>query len=166
VGESKVIYSLDDPKIHQPFAKAPYFKPWEFRCRDSENPDYKGPLATVIKIDMRLVDMLQKMRVNIGRPITITSGYRTAAYNDFVGGSKSSRHILGQAVDIQVEGVATDIVATYAYMVGARRIGIANTFTHMDTGPGEAYWVYNGVSPGVLESWKKQINQMFKGHTS
>ena len=160
-----MIYRLDDPKIHQPFPKAANFTPWEFRCKDRENLDYKGPITDIIKVDHRLVEMLQKMRVNIGRPIRVTSGYRTAAYNDFVGGSQSSRHILGHAADLAVEGVATDIVATYAYMAGFRRIGIANTFTHCDIGPGEAYWVYNGVTPSTLESWKKQINTMFKGHS-
>ena len=75
---------------------APGFKVREFRCRDGSD---------VVMIDESLVMLLQCIREHFGKPITITSGYRTAAHNAAVGGAKSSQHLLGRAADIQVAGV-------------------------------------------------------------
>ena len=60
---------------------APGFKVREFRCRDGSD---------VVMIDESLVMLLQCIREHFGKPITITSGYRTAAHNAAVGGAKSS----------------------------------------------------------------------------
>ena len=51
---------------------APGFKVREFRCRDGSD---------VVMIDESLVVLLQCIREHFGKPITITSGYRTAAHN-------------------------------------------------------------------------------------
>ncbi len=50
--------------------------------------------------------LLQCIREHFGKPVHITSGYRTAAHNAAVGGSKSSQHLLGRAADFYVEGRA------------------------------------------------------------
>ena len=68
--------------------RAPGFKVREFRCRDGSD---------IIMIDEGLVVLLQCIREHFGKPITITSGYRTAAHNTAVGGAKSSQHLLGRA---------------------------------------------------------------------
>lgn len=44
---------------------------------------------------------LDNLRRLYGRPIVITSGYRSPALNDAVGGVKNSRHLQGLAVDIR-----------------------------------------------------------------
>ena len=67
---------------------APGFKVREFRCRDGSD---------AIMIDQTLVVLLQAIREHFNKPITITSGYRTAAHNAAVGGAKSSQHLLGRA---------------------------------------------------------------------
>lgn len=49
-----------------------------------------------------LVDnVLEPLRVHFGRPIIITSGYRCPRLNKAVGGSSTSQHAVGQAVDIR-----------------------------------------------------------------
>ena len=55
---------------------------------------------------------MQKIRDLLGRPITITSGYRCEDLNDLVGGSKGSYHLIGQAADFICPrfGDATDII--------------------------------------------------------
>ena len=58
---------------------APGFKVREFRCRDGSD---------VVMIDESLVMLLQCIREHFGKPITITSGYRTATHNTAVGGAK------------------------------------------------------------------------------
>ena len=51
--------------------------------------------------------VLQPLREALGKPIRITSGYRSEALNKLIKGSKRSQHCRGQASDIQffVDGV-------------------------------------------------------------
>ena len=53
----------------------------------------------------RLADNLQVLRDEIGKPITITSGYRSPKHNKAIGGAKNSQHILGNAADFKVAGM-------------------------------------------------------------
>lgn len=46
------------------------------------------------------IQRLEKFRQWYMRPITINSGYRTAAYNKRVGGAPKSQHLYGIACDI------------------------------------------------------------------
>lgn len=95
----------------------------EFQCND-------GSFQVVVKCD--LLDKLQQLRDMAGRPVIITSGYRNAAYNLKVGGSPTSRHLRGEAADIQVPGLSPDQVAELAEEVGFGGIGVYSTFTHVD----------------------------------
>lgn len=45
-------------------------------------------------------NVLQPLRDYMGIPIIVTSGFRSKAVNDAVGGSKTSGHMLGTAADI------------------------------------------------------------------
>ena len=72
---------------------SPSFKVREFGCKGSD----------VVLLDEELVVLLQCIREHFGKPVHITSGYRTAAHNAAVGGSKSSQHLLGRAADFYVE---------------------------------------------------------------
>jgi len=48
-----------------------------------------------------LVHTVQLARTSAGRPMRIVSGYRNLTWNELVGGSKYSQHVLGKAVDIE-----------------------------------------------------------------
>lgn len=50
---------------------------------------------------------LQYLRDKIGKPIVISSGYRTLAHNLGVGGVLDSRHMIAQGADIFVNGMST-----------------------------------------------------------
>lgn len=52
-------------------------------------------------------NILQPLRTAIGKPVNVTSGYRCPKLNKRIGGDKNSQHLLGQAADIQVEGMST-----------------------------------------------------------
>lgn len=52
-----------------------------------------------------IVKCLQPLRDKLGKPITITSGYRNKTLNKAVGGAETSHHLTGQAVDISVRGL-------------------------------------------------------------
>jgi len=59
------------------------------------------PATAVSNLKRLAVDVLQPAREKLGLPIKITSAYRNAAKNAAVGGSSSSQHLTGEAVDVQ-----------------------------------------------------------------
>jgi hypothetical protein len=51
---------------------------------------------------------LEPLRDYLGKPISITSGYRSIEINDAIGGAIDSQHTKGQAADIHVSGMTTE----------------------------------------------------------
>ena len=108
------------------------FKVKEFACQDGSDP---------IFIDSELVSVLQKIRNHFGKPVTITSAYRTPNHNKNVGGTTYSQHLYGKAADIKVQGIAPKEVATYAEtLLGEGGIGTYSTFTHIDVRATKSRW--------------------------
>ena len=50
--------------------------------------------------------VLQPLRDALGKPIRITSGYRSKALNTAIRGSSTSQHVRGEAADIKVAGLS------------------------------------------------------------
>lgn len=111
------------------------FRVREFACKDGSDK---------ILIDSTLVDVLQKIRDHFGKPVIITSAYRSPSHNSKVGGSSSSYHLKGMAADIKVSGVSAVAVATYAQTltngVGCYYYG-GTEFVHVDTRPSVKHWL-------------------------
>lgn len=93
------------------------------------------------------------IREHFGKPVHITSGYRTAAYNATLpGASKNSQHIQGRAADFWVEGVPVATVADYVEKLLPGRGGIGRYpkdaahptrktgWVHVDTRPNKSRW--------------------------
>jgi zinc D-Ala-D-Ala carboxypeptidase len=57
--------------------------------------------------------VLEPIREHFGAPITVTSGFRCARLNKAIGGSGTSQHCFGQAVDFTVKGVSDVEVARW-----------------------------------------------------
>jgi len=53
----------------------------------------------------RLAGVLEQVRALVGRPVLVTSGYRSPPVNRAVGGVANSAHALGYAADIRVDGM-------------------------------------------------------------
>ena len=105
----------------------------EFACKDGSDK---------VIINSALVELLQKIRNHFKTPVTITSGYRTAAYNKAVGGAANSQHCLGTAADIVISGVAPLEIAQYAeyLMQNSGGIGLYSNFTHVDVRQNKSRW--------------------------
>ena len=89
----------------------------------------------------QLLDALEELRSLLGdSPIHVTSGCRCVAHNEAVGGVKYSRHTMGQAADIVIQGADPIEVAMASERVTTLRnggLGIYATFTHIDVGHGD-----------------------------
>lgn len=48
-------------------------------------------------------DVFQPIREHFGKPIYVSSGYRSEALNERIGGSLTSQHSLGQALDLDAD---------------------------------------------------------------
>ena len=104
----------------------------EFACKDGSDP---------IFIDSELVNILQKIRNHFGKPVTITSAYRTPPHNAKEGGTTYSQHLYGMAADIKIAEVTPKKVADYAEtLLDKGGIGIYNTFTHIDVRENCSRW--------------------------
>lgn len=53
--------------------------------------------------------VFEPIRLHFDSPIHISSGYRSAALNKAVGGSKTSQHCSGEAIDIDMDGSSNGI---------------------------------------------------------
>ena len=124
------------------------FKIREFRCRDGSDK---------ILIDTDLIKLIQKLRDHLGKPIVITSGYRTESHNKAVGGATNSLHKLGKASDIFCNGVDARDIAKWFYENGAKGIGLyinrAQEFVHVDTRDTKYYWIQDGSNTKQVDKF-------------
>lgn len=58
-----------------------------------------SPPPAVLRVLRETAQQMEKMRALLGYPIIVTSGYRSPALNQAVGGVNSSAHLTGHAVD-------------------------------------------------------------------
>ncbi|MEN5302398.1 D-Ala-D-Ala carboxypeptidase family metallohydrolase [Pseudomonas sp. TWI628] len=63
------------------------------------------PTPAVLSNLRLLCQVLEQVRVLLGCPIIVSSGYRSAAVNARVGGARGSQHVQGLAADFTVIGV-------------------------------------------------------------
>lgn len=86
-------------------------------------------------VDTEAMDKLQALRDFIGRPLLITSAYRSPAHNKRVGGAKASKHMEGIAFDIRMENHDPHAFESAARANGFTGFGYypKSGFMHIDT---------------------------------
>jgi uncharacterized protein YcbK (DUF882 family) len=94
-------------------------------------------------ISLRLVSLLESLRVVLDEPIHVLSGCRCSKRNHDCGGVKDSQHLRGTAADIQVDSMNPKKLAEFIenntqFVFGG--VGIYKTFTHLDVRQGKARW--------------------------
>jgi len=99
----------------------------DFACRcDRKDCD-------AVSISTELVEDFTKLRRVVGMPFIVTSGVRCKYWNDKIGSSDSSLHLLGEGVDFKVVGGAFRyMVVKLAPSFGFFGIGINKNFIHLD----------------------------------
>jgi len=114
-----------------------------FNYEEFDSPDIQGSGQLM---DPELLDMIDKAREIYGKPIRVTSGYRTEDHNRKVGGVDSSSHLKGLAIDVAcVRSNDRFEMLTALIEVGFNRIGVASTFIHVDIDKGKSQnviWTY------------------------
>ena len=90
--------------------------------------------SRVVIINPKLAEYLQKARDHFGKPMIITSGYRTTSHNIKVGGVSNSQHVFGNASDVYIPGVSVKDLYNYFCEIAGNGcgIGIYDTFVHFD----------------------------------
>ena len=114
-----------------------------FDISEFDSPDLRGSGENMSKITLEMLDTAREY-ANI--PFKISSGYRTTAHNQRVGGVEGSSHTLGYAADI----VCNDSVSRFKIIkaclfAGFNRIGISKNFIHVDNDPNKSsdvVWLY------------------------
>ena len=116
------------------------FKPAEFICSHCGGDG----------IQSALLDKLQAMRTEYGKPMRITSGYRCPQHPIEAKKSSPGAHALGLAADIAVEGAEAHRILALAFKHGFTGIGVqqkgTGRFIHVDVRSGQlpspSVWSY------------------------
>ena len=104
-----------------------YFKNSEFncKCKKCDNEHH---------MDMETLEMLETACAFAGIPLKINSAWRCEEHNKKVGGSKTSSHLIGKALDIRTKTPRERFWVVYGLIhAGFTRILIYKTFVHADT---------------------------------
>lgn len=102
-----------------------YFKPEEFaKCI---------PACCITDLNPNLLEMLDEAREKAFVPFIINSAYRSKEYEINKGRTGTSSHCKGLAVDVECDDSIDRFLMIKALIeVGFRRIGIYETFIHVD----------------------------------
>lgn len=113
-----------------------FFTQDEFKCKCKCGMDINDSLKEKVILARRVAKT----------PFTITSGARCEKHNKKEGGSKSSSHLKGLAVDIKATTSRERFkIISAMYTVGFNRIGVAKDFLHFDIDinkTDDLFWLY------------------------
>lgn len=114
-----------------------------FTYDEFDSPDVPG---SGHQMRQEFLDMLDEARHISGVPFRINSGMRSYDWNYKVGGSPDSSHLTGWAADISATTSNRRWLVIHALLqVGFTRIGVADTFVHVDCDPDKVanvMWLY------------------------
>lgn len=112
----------------------PHFSEREMRCKHTGKCDMQPGFLL----------RLQALRIDYGKPMTITSGYRHVTHPAEAGKKAPGAHTTGRAVDIAVRGADALHLIGLAVRHGFSGIGVqqygAGRFIHLDDLPDAQSW--------------------------
>jgi uncharacterized protein YcbK (DUF882 family) len=114
-----------------------------FNYSEFDSPDVQGSGQMM---DKDFLNLLDQARDRFDKPININSGFRTPAHNESVGGKENSSHLKGLAADVACIASRDRFELIDIFLdLGINRIGIADTFVHIDVDPEKSsnvIWTY------------------------
>lgn len=119
-----------------------HFKSNEFDCSCTKCDEQK--------ISSELIEKLEKVRKEYGKPIKVNSGYRCPEHNKAIGGKENSSHMAGLAADISPVLMTLDeldLLYEICYSIFDNiGDGRSKKFIHVDVRPakatGKRHWIY------------------------
>ena len=115
------------------------FKEHEWACKCA-----RCKQVTPHKMQAHVMEQVQAIRDEAGRPLSLTSAYRCPQHPEEAKKAAPGQHSLGLAVDIKVIGGAQRYeIIQLGLKHGATGIGVAKDFVHLDWRAGEPMaWQY------------------------
>lgn len=115
----------------------PNFSKSEFDCKETGENEMQA----------EFMGKLQALRVRYGKPMRITSGYRSARHSIEARKAEPGTHAQGIACDIGVHGADALLLVKLALDMGFTGIGVSqksggSRFIHLDIAPRIAIWSY------------------------
>jgi len=107
------------------------FSPREIACKGTGK----------VLVNEGALDKLQALRDRLGKPLVLTSAYRSPEHNRRVGGAKNSLHMQGIAFDVRMDNHDPHEFEHAARAVGFTGFGYypRSGFMHIDTGPSRTW---------------------------
>lgn len=102
------------------------------------------PSSAVAALRRLCAELLEPIRAHFGRPVIVTSGYRSPAVNKACRGSATSQHCFGQAADFTIPGVSNIDLAQWI-MRNLKYDQLIYEF-------GESGWIHASWREGALRS--------------
>lgn len=103
--------------------------------------EFECPCCHRVMLSEILLEKLFTLRLTLGKPVIINSGFRCYGYNKTIKGAAGSYHMLGLAADIAVEGMI--LYDLYQIVLELNFTGIGfyekKNFLHLDVRPGKLY---------------------------
>jgi uncharacterized protein YcbK (DUF882 family) len=103
----------------------PHFALIELACNDG---------TPMVLVHPSLLVALELIRHAIG-PLIVRSGYRTAAYNETIGGAENSYHMTGMAADLASRSATPEAIGDAARALDVGGLKVYDGFVHVDVGP-------------------------------
>ena len=122
--------------------------------KNFDRVEFACPCCGNTDVDVDLATLLQEVRDEVGRSVTITSAVRCEKHNTEVGGVGNSAHLATEDKDCQAADIACGSSAERGELLPALvdrfdRIGIGRDFIHVDIDfakPQNLVWTYYRVS--------------------
>ena len=91
-----------------------------------------------------VANILEPLRVSLGVPIRVSSGYRCPRLNRAIGGARSSQHIQGHAADITAPGVPNAELLSRIVALG---LPFDQLIAEFPDEQGQPAWIHISYSP-------------------
>lgn len=108
------------------------------------------------------VEVFDKVREHFGVPIYISSGYRSAGLNKVIGGSKTSDHNLGRALDLDQDFRGNGVTNMEVFNFIKDNLEFDQIIAEFQRADGDFEWIHVGYRKGAN---RKQILVAYKEGT-